>query len=125
MKVFYPKWTRKALIEELRRGLEALRSRLPLRKVVLFGSWAQGRQTVASDIDLLVVYAGEPREDAFRLVKELLDFPGLEPHVYSEAEYECLESKLERMTHGGVVLLDEMKPEHKDSLCAYERKGRI
>ena len=71
--VFYPPWTREALLVRLREGVAALREVLPLVRVVLFGSYARGRQTVASDIDLLVVYAGAVRGDAYALVRRTLD----------------------------------------------------
>jgi len=44
--------------------LDELKERLYLLLVVLFGSYAKGNYTVASDVDLLVVYDGEKREDA-------------------------------------------------------------
>lgn len=76
-------------------------------RVVLFGSWASGRHTAASDVDLLVVYGGEAREDAFRIVKTTLAVPGLEPHVYALREAEAARDRLDRMTSGGVVLFPE------------------
>ncbi len=48
------------------------------------GSYARGNYTVASDVGLLVVYAGSAREGAFARVKKTLGIPSLEPHVYSE-----------------------------------------
>ena len=65
VKVFYPTRTREELVALLRRRMPALRDVLPARRVVLFGSYATGRHTVASDVDLLVVYAGPRREDAY------------------------------------------------------------
>jgi predicted nucleotidyltransferase len=88
----------------LRERLPRLAERLPLVRVVLFGSWAAGRHTAASDIDLLVVYEGPPREDAFAVVKTSLAIPGLEPHVYAEREAETMRDRLARMTAGGIVL---------------------
>ncbi len=76
-------------------------------RVVLFGSWAAGRHTAASDVDLLVVYMGHPREDAFGIVKTTLGIPGLEPHVYAEGEAEGMRDRLDRMTAGGVVLFPD------------------
>jgi len=89
--------------------MEKLEERLPLRLVVLFGSYARGKYTVASDVDLLVVYRGEEREDAFATVKKTLDIPLLEPHVHTEDEYERQKSLIDRMVADGVVLfpLDE------------------
>jgi len=73
--------------------------------VVLFGSYATGKQTVASDIDLLVVYAGKPREDAYALVKRTLNIHRLEPHVYSEEEYEQARAMIEQMVRDGIPVI--------------------
>ncbi|MDR5710375.1 MAG: nucleotidyltransferase domain-containing protein [Armatimonadota bacterium] len=89
----------------LRTRIRELARSLPLRRAVLFGSWATGRATARSDVDLLVVYAGPAREDAYRIVRTVVALRGLEPHVYSEAEAEVLRPLLERMTRGGVELL--------------------
>lgn len=77
MKVFYPAYDRAQLIEWLRERMPALCARLPVRRAVLFGSWAAGRATAVSDV--LIVYADPPREDAYELVWEHLRLRGLEP----------------------------------------------
>jgi hypothetical protein len=61
---------------------------------------------VASDIDLLVVYRGEAREDAYGKVKKTLNLLGLEPHVYSEREYKGVSDVVEKMIEHGIVLYD-------------------
>jgi predicted nucleotidyltransferase len=104
VKVFYPPWNREALLVRLREGVTALRDVLPLVHVVLFGSYARGRQTVASDIDLLVVYAGAVRGDAYALVRRTLDIRRLEPHVYAEEEYAQVSETLERMVQDGIAV---------------------
>jgi uncharacterized protein len=104
VKVFYPPWTREALLVRLREGITALHEVLPLVRVVLFGSYARGRQTVASDIDLLVVYAGAVRGDAYALVRHTLDLRRLEPHVYAEEEYAQVSATLERMVQDGITV---------------------
>ena len=104
VKVFYPPWTREALLVRLREGVAALREVLPLVRVVLFGSYARGRQTVASDIDLLVVYAGAARSDAYALVRHTFDLRRLEPHVYVEEEYAQVRETLERMIQDGITV---------------------
>jgi predicted nucleotidyltransferase len=106
VKVFYPTYDRAQLIERLRAQMPALRARLPVQRAVLFGSWAAGRATAFSDIDVLIVYADPPREDAYKLVREYLRLRGLEPHVYSESEAARLEPALQRMAQGGIDLLD-------------------
>ena len=107
VRVFYPRRDRAAVVRTLRDGLPRLRASLPVRRVVLFGSYARGRHTVASDVDVLVLYRGEARSDAFALVKRAFELPGLEPHPYSEREYSAVARTIDRMTEGGVVLLDE------------------
>jgi len=73
----------------------------------LFGSHATGRATVASDVDLLVVYEGPPREEAFATVKKAIPVRGLEPHVYTTKEAAVQEDLLTRMTQEGIVIFEE------------------
>jgi len=94
------------VIRLLREGLPGLAKKLPLRKAVLFGSYARGDYTVGSDVDLLVVYSGPPREDAYILVRKALAIPGLEPHVYTEEEYRRLGKGGLRMEEGGIVVYE-------------------
>jgi predicted nucleotidyltransferase len=109
VKVFYPPFSREELLALLRQRIAALQGELPLKRVVVFGSYAQGKQTVASDIDLLVVYTGKPRGDAYGLVKRTLSIRRLEPHVYAEEEYEQVGMAVERMVHDGIpVVLAEL-----------------
>ncbi|MDQ7844826.1 MAG: nucleotidyltransferase domain-containing protein [Armatimonadota bacterium] len=93
------------MIRRLKERLPALAAQLSLRRVVLFGSYASGRFTTASDIDLLVVYEGPRREDAYALVHRTLNIPRLEPHVYSLEDYEEAKETVARMERGGVTLL--------------------
>ena len=85
-------------------SLELLKKELPIILVALFGSYAKGNYTVASDVDLLVVYKGEEIKNAFAAVKKTVAIPRLEPHVYSESEYEELKDSISRMIEDGVVL---------------------
>jgi predicted nucleotidyltransferase len=107
VKIFYPTLSQAEVVSRLRAGMRELEKQLPLVYVVLFGSYAKGNYTVGSDIDLLVVYRGEARPDAYACVKKILDLPRLEPHVYAEAEYERLRETLRKMTEGGIVLVDQ------------------
>lgn len=105
VKVFYPRYSREEVLKKLAQGVEALQEKLPLKRVMLFGSYALRRHTVASDIDVLVVYGGEAREDAYALVKKAFALYGLEPHVYAEAEFQAVQEILERMVREGIVIL--------------------
>ena len=104
VKVYYPALKRDELIARLREKIPALREVLPITRVVLFGSYASNRYTAASDIDLLVVYAGEVQPDAYARVRRALDIRRLEPHVYAESEYHQAQDVIQRMTRYGIAL---------------------
>ena len=55
VRVFFPKFDRAELIRQLKERMTDLDQKLRLLRVVLFGSYAHGNYTVASDVDLLVV----------------------------------------------------------------------
>ena len=107
VRIFYPKSNREDLIRKLREGISHLTIKLPLSLAVLFGSYREGNYTVASDVDLLVVYKGKERRDAYKMVKKTMDIALLEPHVYSEDEYERLKKVIDRMIARGVVLFSQ------------------
>jgi len=107
VRIFYPEWNSDEIIQVLSKRLRALEARLPLIRVVLFGSYAKGDYTVGSDVDLLIVYQGEARADAYAMVKRTLDIPRLEPHLYTEEEYQEMKNTLVKMSEGGIVLLSK------------------
>jgi len=104
VRVFYPKIDRTKLLQILSKQLKELGAKLPLVQVVLFGSYAKGNYTVRSDVDLLIVHQGKPRADAYTIAKKVLSVPRLEPHLYTQEEYERLKGNLDRMSTGGIVL---------------------
>lgn len=104
VRIFYPKFNRSQLIQDIRGRMADLDQALPLRLVVLFGSYAKDNYTAASDVDLLVVYGGQEREKAFATVKKTLGIPRLEPHVYSQKEYEAAQETVDKMIEEGVIL---------------------
>lgn len=104
VRVFYPKLNREKVVEILEERIGKLEKLLPLVRVVLFGSYAKGTYTVGSDLDLLVVYAGRPREDAYAVAKKALGLPRLEVHPFTNEEYEAMRETIDRMTGDGVIL---------------------
>jgi exopolysaccharide biosynthesis polyprenyl glycosylphosphotransferase len=107
VRVFYPELSQAEVIKSLSERLEELKQRLPVVRVVLFGSYAKGGYTVGSDIDLLIVYQGEARPEAYALAKQTLSLPRLEPHLYTKTEHEQLHETICKMTEGGIVLLSQ------------------
>lgn len=90
VRVSYPVLGKKQVTEKLRLARSRLEKKLPVSKMILYGSYATGRYTAGSDIDVLVVYSGEQREDAYRLVIDEVALPRLEPKVYSEEQFNAL-----------------------------------
>lgn len=106
VRVFYPRLSREEVVGLLKERLPRLTGKLPVLKAVLFGSYAKGNYTVASDIDLLLVYAGPPREDAYALAKRTLTIPRLEVHAYTEEEARRLGDTIRRMEADGIVVFE-------------------
>ncbi len=106
VKVFWPDFSREELIERLHGFMPALQRALPVTTTVLFGSWAKGRATVASDIDLMVIYEDPEIADAFSRVRGAVDIMGLEPHIYTQSQAAKLKKTLDAMMDGGVDLLE-------------------
>jgi len=104
VRIFYPRLNRAEVIQLLSQGLSKLQAELPLERVVLFGSYAKRNYTVGSDVDLLIIYRGDPRPGAYAVVKKVLNVPHLEPHLYTEDEYRRLKPTLDRMSADGIVL---------------------
>jgi hypothetical protein len=90
VKVTYPPFNRTEVVGKLRRASVALEKKLPLELVILFGSFARDRFTAASDVDLLVVYKGQERDDAHKIVMDEVRLPRLEPRIYTEEQFDRL-----------------------------------
>lgn len=106
VRVTFPPLNREQVMARIRNALPDLARQLPVRQVVLFGSYARGRYTAYSDIDLLVIYDDPPMADAFQRVRRAIPLRALEPHVYSRSEAQRVATVLKRMTREGVVFLD-------------------
>jgi predicted nucleotidyltransferase len=106
VRVFYPKFDRKTIIETLKQKVDALKKKLHVSMVVLFGSYAKDSYTVNSDIDLLIVYRGEVK-DAYEIAKRTISIYGVEPHTYSEEEYREMRMTIRKMIEGGVQIYVE------------------
>lgn len=104
VQIFYPGFSREEVIQTLRQRLNDLQKQLPCLLVVLFGSYARGNYTVASDVDLLVIYQGEENDQAYATVKQVLHIPRLEPHVYPENDYRTMKDVIQKMIRDGVVI---------------------
>lgn len=108
VRIFYPRFNKEAIIQTINSNLGNVKRELPLLLVVLFGSYVKGNYTAASDVDLLVVYGGKEKEEAFAIVKRALSIPRLEPHLYTEAQFEEMKGEIKMMVKGGIVLFSDI-----------------
>lgn len=90
VRIYYPKFSLEEVIEELKKSTSIIHEGFELDKVVLFGSYARNEYTIASDIDILVIY-DESKSDEDRVYKTLMKnikLPRVELHILSKKEYE-------------------------------------
>lgn len=92
VRIFSPRSSHQQVLDGLQAAVPRLRGLLPLRRVVLFGSYARGDFTAASDVGVLVVYGDPPREDAFSAVYKAAALRNLEPHGFAESEFREVEA---------------------------------
>ncbi|MGA2971413.1 MAG: nucleotidyltransferase domain-containing protein [Candidatus Bathyarchaeia archaeon] len=90
VKVTYPSLSRAEVVDRLRKGYANLTPRLLVSRIILFGSYAKERYTAGSDIDVIVVYRGRARDDAYKTVVNEMGLPRLEARVYTEEEFNAL-----------------------------------
>lgn len=107
VRVYYPEHSREELVALLRKRLAELSERLPIRLVILFGSYAKGRQTIASDIDLFVVVDGD-KDQLYHEIHRSLNLSNLQLHLYTEDEHEKMkDSPFIREVEAGIRILDK------------------
>lgn len=75
-----------------RRAVEALRAKLPVREVWLFGSHAEGKANEHSDVDLFVVLPDDhglarPNLECFRAVSRLTNRPPVDVVTLNESRW--------------------------------------
>ncbi|MDI6703703.1 MAG: nucleotidyltransferase domain-containing protein [bacterium] len=108
VKVFYPRYDKERIIQVITERIKKLNGEISLRLVVLFGSYSKGNYTVGSDIDILIIYKEEKEKDAYVITKRIFDIPHLEPHVYTEREYEERKETINRMIKDGIVFFPSL-----------------
>ncbi len=104
VRIFYPLYNNEVIIKKINRRLRFLESKLSILLVALFGSYATGHYTTASDIDVLVIYKGKQKKDAYQIVKKTLGIHGLELHIYTEYQARRMSTTIQKMIKNGIVL---------------------
>ncbi len=92
VRVFYPKFSLEEVVERIKGVTSRFKEELGLEKVVLFGSYARRSYTVASDIDIFIVYDERKcHEDrVYKTLMKSLKLPRVELHILSKKDYELM-----------------------------------
>ncbi len=82
----------KKIIEHIREYVSVLRNEIPVSKVILFGSYANGKQRKGSDVDIAIVsekFGINPHEEGKYLLRKLWDvkFANIDPIPYSPKDF--------------------------------------
>ena len=78
---------------------------IPTRYPNAHPSGAPRSRYTRTEAERLIGHAAEIiRPDAYARTKRALPLPGLEPHVYSEAEYAAVAATVDRTVEDGVVV---------------------
>lgn len=113
VKIYYPEFSREEIIRKLSVGVRELAREIPIKTAILFGSYATGYYTAASDIDLFIVVDSEKtgKDEAYRRIQDRLKLPNLQLHLYSLREYQELKRKnsgfLKEVSRGFKILKEE------------------
>ncbi|MBS7653346.1 MAG: nucleotidyltransferase domain-containing protein [Candidatus Bathyarchaeia archaeon] len=93
-RIFYPDFSQEEVIKRIREVTFSLKDELGLVRVALFGSYATGRQTVASDIDILIVHEEQicDKDKVYKKLMKSLMLPRVELHIVSKTEYDQIKS---------------------------------
>lgn len=86
--VTYPSLSSADVVRRLKEACVRLEGKLPISRMILYGSYAQDRYTAGSDIDVVVVYRGGERDDAYKVVMNETALPKLEPRIYTEKQFD-------------------------------------
>jgi len=89
---YYPRYSRDEIIHKLRETLQPIRRKIGVEKVILFGSYATGRNTAASDIDLLVVLDTKliDKNEAYKIIRKSINLRMVKLHLLAKDEYKTL-----------------------------------
>ncbi|MGB9659688.1 MAG: nucleotidyltransferase family protein [Nitrososphaerales archaeon] len=68
VRIYYPKLSKDELISILKERVKDLSKELPIRFVVLFGSYAKNRYTAASDVDLFIVVTSGDKGELYKKI---------------------------------------------------------
>ena len=70
---------REKILDTLRELLPQTKAEYGVKRIALFGSWAKGKETSSSDIDILVEFESSPSFDSYMglrlLLTDRLDHP--------------------------------------------------
>ncbi|MEM2122235.1 MAG: nucleotidyltransferase domain-containing protein [Candidatus Bathyarchaeia archaeon] len=114
VKIFFPKYNLEAAIEEIQRTINIFSNRLALERVIIFGSYAKGEYTVASDIDLFIVFDESKcgKDTVYKTLMKNIRLPRLELHILAKKDYEEMKGSrwIREIENVGIDILNIKQP---------------
>ena len=94
VKVFFPKFSKEEVIKEIEKCIMKLREKLGLESAILFGSYARENYTVASDIDILVIFDDEKvsEDKVYKCLMKSIQLPRVELHLIPKKDLKTYEA---------------------------------
>lgn len=80
---------------------------VPVRKAILFGSYASGNFNSDSDIDVAIIsddFSNYPIADLKKIVKAVVRYAPVEPHTYSTKYFEKGDPFVEEIKRTGIEI---------------------
>lgn len=113
VKIYSPRYNREGVIRILSEKAKKLRRIIPVKKLILFGSYAKDKYTAASDIDVLLVYEDIEKInlDVYKVAWDILDIPEIQLHVYKSSDYMKLRKSgnlfIKSIEREGIIIWNE------------------
>ncbi|OWP55524.1 MAG: hypothetical protein B2I17_09485 [Thermoplasmatales archaeon B_DKE] len=108
MKVFYPRFKKKELVEKLTQAFREISRQVRISDAMLFGSYAKATNTAFSDIDILVV-TEDNKDEVYSVCWDIIGIPETELHIYTGEEIKIMKGTdnlfLKEVERNGVKLL--------------------
>lgn len=99
VRVIYPEFNRDQVIARLEESAQSAAKQIGLELLILFGSFAKGRYTAASDIDVLAVCDDDAVAKAYEVLLNTAKITNLELHVYGKSAYKRLKASGSSFPH--------------------------
>jgi predicted nucleotidyltransferase len=103
-------------VEQIKEKMVPILRNYPVKKAILFGSFAKGEASVTSDIDLYIDTNGKLRGlDFVGLIETLVDTLGIDIDLIDKSHIDKNSLIIQEIEEGGMVIYEKSKDYTKDN----------